>query len=98
MLFSRWNWIDIGSKTEVISTPEPVNGFDLLDYNTHPLWRNQPTRPSDLVYTIGSEPREDIGLDEQFIFKKSNPIVPAVVHQYNRHPDLLDFVKKKFGV
>lgn len=52
----------------------------------------------DLVYTIGSEPREDIGLDEHFIFKKSNPIVPAVVHQYNRHSDLLDFVKKKYGV
>lgn len=45
LLFSQWNWIDNGSKTEVISTPEPVNGFDLPDYNPHPLWRNQPTRP-----------------------------------------------------
>lgn len=45
LLFSQWNWIDNGSKSEVISTPEPVNVFDLPDYNPHPLWRNQPTRP-----------------------------------------------------
>jgi hypothetical protein len=52
---------------------------------------------ADVVYTIGSEPRADIILENGFIFKRGNPIMPAVIHQYNRHPDLLEFVRKKYG-
>jgi hypothetical protein len=51
----------------------------------------------DVIYTIGTEPRADIILENEFIFKRGNPIMPAVIHQYNRHPDLLEFVKRKYG-
>jgi hypothetical protein len=54
-------------------------------------------RNGDVIFTIGSESRENIDFDGKFIIKRGDNVVPSVIHQYNRHPDLLEFVKRKYG-
>lgn len=50
----------------------------------------------DIVFTAATYPESDIIVDNDIINVKNSKNVPFVVHQYNRHKKLIDFVESKY--
>jgi hypothetical protein len=50
------------------------------------------------VFTVALQPENDILIENQFIVLRQWSRVPAVVHQYNRHKKLIDFIDVKYFI
>jgi hypothetical protein len=82
------------------SKPLDLNGFDQGVYNYLVSCERKAyfsaSKNGEAVLTLATQPVSDIVVREGMITLKKSRTYPAVVHQYNRHPNLIDLIQNKF--
>lgn len=52
----------------------------------------------DFIYTVGTTPPGEIVINEDGISAFNFPLLPAVIHQYNRHQNLINHIQDKLSL
>jgi hypothetical protein len=82
------------------SKPLDMNGFDQGVYNYMVSYAKRPYFSSSangaLVFTVATHPPAEILIRNGKIVAKEMEAVPAVIHQYNRHKKLVDFITEEY--
>lgn len=76
--------------------PAEQGVFNWLVFNNPEEFRR--IKNGNIVYTVGTERADDIEVVDNQIKKVGTTDFPAVVHQYNRHPELNELVERCYGV
>jgi hypothetical protein len=87
---------------ELINGRKPVEmiGFDqgiynyLVSHEKKSYFRSSPN--AALVFTAATQPESDIIIKDGHITLKELAQAPAVIHQYNRHKNLMEFIENRF--
>jgi hypothetical protein len=88
---------------EITQKPFPTHlpGLDQGIYNYMLYLGNYsyfvPSKNGEIIYTIGTEDEDNIEIVDGLIKPKIISVVPVVVHQYNRHKAITNFIEEVYS-